>query len=760
MIPIAEYRTHHLRSASGGIIAELVIVAAVLVVGFAYVDVPLNNALLIGIAITLQAAFGTLLLTRILSGLKGSVLLLLGPGVIVGGSLSFALFQGVGRGWFGAVLVTATGLLSSFRLVRSTPWQLQKTERLWLITQILGLSAFALTWEFGELLPVAIACFAFGIFAGQSPRLPKLVEKLVGVVAVGVIFVTFLARKDYWWLVSDDYLFFEAMSRHITKAGVLADWGVFDLSRYHWFAYGWSGLLNFLGGNPEPFVTLTRVMPAVYSLALGASLMLICEKFAGAAKMHHLSILPAWTIVALHRMDWSGTSTSGVYSALAALATTIALELSTTNSLRKRLVLYTLWLPIITLTKLPASFAILVAFSLLEVWISAPNLRCGKRLLLLVPAPFIIAFIAVTTISLAGGILGRWSFVSVNSGLGQLAQFGPVFAGLGLVLQKLWIWIPICVGLLWVKQNSLPPTKQLARGLLYCTVPLFSLAIFLDVKVSANANNTEYFSGPMYFLSSAALLMLAPAPNMMLARTRLSIGFMICVVTLFAVGYLWERLEFAVRLWKFIGTQVPEWDGLNVALPQWVSADGRVAITVALVTMTLAGRRNGKWQLTAILAALFALTAFTLYSYVDHARGELSRNRSVDEIESNIGATEIQSVGHWLARNSQSTAKIATNHLVDSNGGELADYSLAVWSNRTYLVLGPRFVPDSPAKKLAVDLSLRFAENPTKTLCRSLAEQGVDWFVVDQRLTKTQSWQVCATTAFESANLKVLRLKP
>ncbi|NDA01590.1 MAG: hypothetical protein EBY98_07705, partial [Acidimicrobiia bacterium] len=75
MIPIAEYRTHHLRSASGGIIAELVIVAAVLVVGFAYVDVPLNNALLIGIAITLQAAFGTLLLTRILSGLKGSVLL-------------------------------------------------------------------------------------------------------------------------------------------------------------------------------------------------------------------------------------------------------------------------------------------------------------------------------------------------------------------------------------------------------------------------------------------------------------------------------------------------------------------------------------------------------------------------------------------------------------------------------------------------------------------------------------------------------------
>jgi len=742
------------------VLAELVVVATVLAAGFAYLDVPIDNALLIGIAVTLQAAFGTVVLTRILAGVKGSVLLLLGPGVIVGGALSFALFQIAGRGWFGAVLVTAAGLLSSFRLVRSTPWQLQKTERLWLILQILGLAAFALTWEFGELLPVAIACFTFGIFASQSPRFPKLVKWLVGVAATGCAFASYLLRQKYWWLVTDDYLFFEAMARHITKAGVLANWGAFNLSKYHWLAYGWSGLLTFVGGNPDTFVTITRVMPALYSIALGVSLILICENFAGATKRHHLSILPAWTVVALHRMDWSGTSTSGVYTALAALTATVLLELSSTNSLRKRFFLYTLWLPIIALTKLPASFAILVACSLLEVWNSAPNVRRDKRLLLLISAPFVISFLTVATIYLASGVLGRWSFVSVNPSLGQLAQFGPVFAGLGLALQKLWIWIPSIVGLLWAIKNSPPPTKYLAQGLLYSAVPLFSLALCLDVKVSANANNSEYFSGPMYFLGSAALLILVPSSNMMWARTRLPFGYMTCGITLFAGGYLWERLELAMRIWRFIGTSIFELDGLRVSLLQWVSADGRVVIAIALAATTLAGSRNGKWQPTVMFAAFLTLTTFTLYGYVDHARDELSRKRSVDEIVSNIGATEIRRVGHWLATNSQPTAKIATNHLVDSNANELSDYALAVWSDRTYLVLGPRFVPDSPAKRRAVDLSLRFAESPTKSLCRSLLRQGVEWFVVDQRLTKNRSWQVCATTAYQSENFEVLQLEP
>jgi hypothetical protein len=760
LISLAGFRTFRRQLSFGGVVAEVLFVALVLVATFTYLDVPLGNALLIGVTLTLQAALGTVVLMRILSGVKGSLLLLMGPGVIVGGALSFGLFQIVGRGWLGLVATTAAGLVAMSRLVRSTPWQPLESKRLWLISQILGLAALALTWEFGELLPVAIACFVFGFFTSDSPHFPSTVRWLVGIAASGVIIAAFFLRQDYWWLVTDDYQFFEVMSRHITESGVLANWGVSNWAKYHWLSYGWSGLLNFSGGNPEGFVTLTRVMPALYSLALGASLMLISASFVFAAKVQFLTMLPAWTIVALHRLDWSGTSTSGVYTVIAAVTAAVVLELSTTNSFGRRVAIYGIGLPIIALTKLPSLFAVFIAFTLIEVWNSSRRTSQVKRLLLLVPAPFAVTALVTAAISVTGSVIGGWNLVSVNPNLGQLSEFGPSFAATGLLLQKLWIWVPVLVGVLWAMQRSLQPPKNIIRGLAYFAIPLLFMALVLDIKIFGNANTAEYFSGPMYFLGSFVLLPLVPRPIVLRIKTQLRAAALVCSVALFAAGYFWARLELAVEMWDFIGVQTFQWNGLKVVLLQWVSADGRFALALVLLVSILIGFWNTNWRRTCLISALFVLPAYTLSGFVEFSGSELTRERSIEELAGNIGSNEIQDVGVWLKNNTNPASLIATNYIVGSNGGELSDYSLAVWSDRPFLVLGPRFVGQSPAKERAVALALRFANNPTKDVCRSLSKQGVQWFVIDLRLTGTRSWETCTTTAYESKNFLVLRLTP
>jgi hypothetical protein len=286
------------------------------------------------------------------------------------------------------------------------------------------------------------------------------------------------------------------------------------------------------------------------------------------------------------------------------------------------------------------------------------------------------------------------------------------------------------------------------------------MALVWDIKIFANANTAEYFSGPMYFLGSFVLLPLVPRPIVLRIETQLRAAALVCSVALFAAGYFWARLELAVEMWDFIGVHLFQSNGSKVTLLQWVSADGRFAIALVFLVSILIGFWSTNWQRACVVAALFALPTFTIYGYFDFSRDELARERSVNELAANLGSKEIQDVGLWLKNNTGPASLIATNHIVSSNGGELSDYSLAVWSDRPFLVLGPRFVGQSPAKERAVALALRFANNPTKDVCRSLSGQGVQWFVIDLQLTGTRSWETCTTTAYESKNFLVLQLTP
>ena len=365
------------RVLSRSVISELLLLAGVFATSFAYLDVPLWNALLFSVAVVSQAAFGTVILTRILKGVPASLLLLLGPGLILGGALSFALFQIFARGALGLVVVVMVGVASVVYLLRTPNWQPLESERLWILGQVVGLAALALTWEFPELLPVAIAFFVLGFITGDMFPAPRWIKQIAVAIATAVIITPLFFRQEYWWIVTDDYQILEVQMRHYTESGIFAMWGEHDWRRYHWLSHGWGGLLNQLGGTPEVFTTLTRVMPFVYCAALAASLILLTSTLTQKTKFSMAFLVTAWTVVAINRFDWSAPSTGGSLS-VAATAVSVGLLAFTAGVDRsRRFFLALLILAIATLTKFPSMFGILLFFLAMEVFISSKKRRPG-----------------------------------------------------------------------------------------------------------------------------------------------------------------------------------------------------------------------------------------------------------------------------------------------------------------------------------------------------------------------------------------------
>ena len=739
-------------------VADLVSVVAVFTAAFGYLEVPYGNALLIGFAVSLHAAFGTYVLTRVFTGVTHPLLFLIGPGLIVGGALSFALFQLVGRGLLGLAAVGVAGLASALRLANNSGWRTNDKGRFWTISQLVGLAALAMTWEFGELLPVAAGLFICGFFTASSPRYPRVVRWLAIVLAGGLAVIPLLLRRPFWWLVTDDYQLFEVMSRHFTRDGVFAGWGDDNWLRYHWLSYAWSGLLNYFGGSPDAFVTLTRVMPVTYSLSLGASLLLVAAHLSSDRSISRLAMLSAWAIVALNRLDWSGTSTSGVYAALAAFVALAVTQFYFGSSRSARFGLCTIGALVISLTKMPSFFAFLVFVMLFETWIETSRWRFAVRNALRVFAMIIVTVLVVAAIAVVGNKVGGWDFGVGNASLGELGQFGDWFAVLGLVFGNFWWWIAILVAAVWMPLGGDSRAERLAKGLAYVALPLALVALISDLRVLAPRNTAQYVSDPTYFLASLVLLPSTQRLARSLGRWVVRLSVVLSGV-LVGAGFLWERQGLGVKLWDHLGTTTFQWNPQKVEVLQSVTADGRFALALTALPIALVGLLFVQARHLLLISLPLALATFTIIGYTEHSMDEFARERSAEEIASNYGSEDVRAVGDWLSQNSSYSDIVATNYLVGATtGGSISDFVLAVWSDREFLVLGPQLGADPRENDPEISASLDFAERASDETCRELLNRGVRWFIVDLRLTETRAWTRCASQVFTRGDFVVLRL--
>ena len=739
---------------------DMTLVAGLFVVALTYLDVPFWNALLFGPAITLQAAVGVVVLTRLLKGVPGSLLLLLGPGLILGGALSFAIFQLVGRGALGLVVVVAVGIGAVAILTSSTTWQPLSASRMWTLGQILGLAALALTWEFPELLPVAAAFFILGFFAGDSPTVPSWLAWTVGALGFVAIALVPILRQDYWWLITDDYKFFEVLSFHITKSGPLADWGVGNFGKYHWLSYGWTGLLNVLGGNPEIFTTSTRVMPLVYSTALAASLFLITSTLRQKIERVTLVLIPVWGVLAINRLDWSGLSSAGVYAVIAATAATTVLAHNSNQIFARRIFLYFCFGLIVGLTKLPSVFATALVVLVFEASILTKHFQLRYRIPLLFGTALAGSLATLPLVLVLGNFIENFQVVTINPGLGQLAEFGPRFALFALLAKNLIIVVSTTVAVgLALRNYRATPTARWSDALL--GLALFQIVgLVLDVKVHGNANAHEYFSGPMYFVASLAIILSSSATVNGALIIRTTKGAVLAATGLSLAGLLWTRMNLNEVLWSFLGLRLLNWNERKVILVQYFTA-GMVngAATAALILLPLLvifGRRSVRLLQLGLLTSVIFLT---LYAYSESASSEISRIRNPEELASYLGSPNAQNIGMWVKSNTDDEQLVATNYLYDHETGRpLSDFSLAAWAQREFLVLGPIFLPDFDSHISDVEASIQFGLAPSAASARDLTRRGVNWFIVDKWNTSFTDWRRDWDVKYENDRFLVVKL--
>ena len=748
------------RVLSRSVVTELLLLAGVLAAAFAYLDVPFWNALLFSVAVVSQAAFGTVVLTRILRGVPASLLLLLGPGLILGGALSFALFQIVARGVIGLVVVIMVGAASVVYLLRTPNWQLLGSERLWILGQVVGLAALALTWEFAELLPVAIAFFVLGFVTGDMFTTPRWVKQLAVSIAAVIIVAPLFFRQEFWWIVTDDYQVLEVQMRHYTESGVFAMWGEHDWRKYHWLSHGWGGLLNQLGGTPEVFTTLTRVMPFVYCAVLAASLILLTSTLLRKTKFSMTLLITVWAVVAINRFDWSAPSTGGSLSVAATAVSVGLLALTAGVNRSRRFFLALLILAIATLTKFPSMFGILLFFLALEVFIFSKKRRPGA-LTTSVTLWILLGLIVIAPMLYVASITaGGFEIAPVNPRLGSLGNYGVSLTFLLLLLSKFWFVVPLVISLVLKPKGGHQTSVSPLSSFLMMLAPFAVFGLFLEIAIAPiNSNGHEYFSAPFYLIASISLLAwLKSSQELSALRTTRHRNLLISSF-LVLLGLIWAQLFNVERLSSLLGHRILDQSD-RAPLISFILSDGRTGVAFAAVAIFGFCRFFEPAKLRTVLLPLFlAWTLLTFSNYLPKFLNSLKAEATVSEPSILYGSTDLKAVGLWLKVGTEQSDTIATNYLRNQAGELISDYSLAVWSERTFFVLGPRFFSESQGQILATRVSEQFAETASIQSAKKLWASGVRWFVVDTALVSRDKWNERADEKYRAGRFVILSLR-
>ena len=719
------------------------ITTALIALVFVYLAIPVWQAALLALHLAMQAAIGLVVISKLLRGISISLQTFWGPGLVLGSALSVLGFQLAGRGFVGLVVVSVFGVCAIGFIVRQQSRSLQLLNHWREVFGVLGASTLGLSWEFQEFLPIAVVSLALLYAPSGSDWSRRAARCLLGLAATAVTVWIYVRRPENWWYITDDYNFFEVMARHVTTSGPFANWGTVNWGQYHWLSYAWGGLLNELGARPEVFVTLTRVMPFVYTLSLVCSLLYFVQSSSVRPRDIQQSFIPVLAIIAINRMDWSGTSTAGVYAVLAAITALLPMIVNHPPTLFRRLVVYAVFFPIISFTKLPSVFAACTVIAIAELILLGKS-KQDPRIFGTTSIALVVGSLIFLLIYPLGKLIGSFTFAMYNPSLGSIAEIGFLGAIFALVLLK----SPILIGGLLSLRASDGARKANSHGqFISMLLPLITFGWFADAAILSYGNSHEYFSGPYYFAASLSLIAVLTSTQHLPVLQQNTWAL---TAILLVGGYIG-----AATLARMPALNVRGFDTFRLLLTESVVVQ---ALLISVIFVVLPRVRQFPPASFAV-TSLIALTLLTVTYRSGDALAALSSRSTPSEASVTQQKSESQVIGEWLRSQTDAKATIATNHLFIPGSQTLSgDYSLAAHSQRTFLVLGPIFPGETAASIAAVELSREFAISPTVSNRDQLLGLGVDYFVIDLASTPVRSWGDLASVKFQTISFWILQL--
>ena len=128
-------------------------------------------------------------------------------------------------------------------------------------------------WYWSSVVGVAVAASGAFVVVGATTVPSRRARSSIGVlVVVGAASVAIATRPATWWIEDSDYGFFEALGVSASR------WGAGENAlaigypiRYHWFVYGWTGMVDRIVGAP-PWIVLSRAGLVVGALLVTTQL--------------------------------------------------------------------------------------------------------------------------------------------------------------------------------------------------------------------------------------------------------------------------------------------------------------------------------------------------------------------------------------------------------------------------------------------------------------------------------------------------------
>jgi hypothetical protein len=727
--------TRALKSVNGSAPLALIFL---LWMAFGIFGIPAVNAFFTAVVIVLQCLLGIHLLCAIFPTFEFSVTGLVGPGFVVGSTIWVVPVQLAGSGAQLNFAVALTLLALLIHLVRRSKLKID-----WSITDdFLGISGLAfviMSNEWNQMIFVAIlllvALLIKNLLLLSTTQKTVLCWTLIAAAGISLLWGLQI-QGPFWWIVTDDYSYYESLQIHLRDFGIWEPWGPSNISQYHWLNPAWVGQVSQIT-FADDWVTLTRVAPIVFSLAISATTIELIKHFLVSDVLkyaHFLMIIGCAFLFLVLRIDFSGTSTYGVF----AVAATTILTLIKCVENPKAPAGWLLSLVMIFATTFAKLFSLPVVLCIASALLCASVTR-GQRQLLTVLCGTAFASLVLYVGALiwlgqrlSNGYEGGWS-VNVPNIATAARRLLPLTGSVA---------VPVLLSMVILargKRASFCETVLLFGS--FITLSLAFLAHLLIVPGFAITSD-EYFMKPaLYFALLIVVCVIATTTNRSVIAgailgTALSIGLIQQFGAVKMIIALLPQSLVAVTRAELLTTQ-------NWPVPVSMA----VGIGIALLVVKK-DREFGSYLSVALLGTVLV---FFVHLGVDRAEYSLRKDnspwasRETSMVRSVLGDTDLVDVGAWIEANTPRNSVIATNdlcardsskRLLLSDATELAcaffgvDYTLGHATKRRFLLLGPRFAYENPELRDSyMSVSLRFGQTPTLEIQQDLLKLGVDYFV-------------------------------
>jgi len=517
---------------------------------------------------------------------------------------------------------------------------------------------------------------------------------------------------------SDDQVFHETMSNSLVKHGLVSNMAAAGSEiRYHWFSLLWTGSLAELTDS-SPFAVTLHALPlfCIFSTIL---LVVALSRFIGPS--NHTALLSVCILFfgnsLFDNIPFYFTFSSTNLFSIVVLLSTFIIFVRFYESPTLRLLIFLISLAtVLTLSKAPYMAVLMLGVFSLLFLMRGVSTREQRFVVFAVSIIFFTIFSLCYVIFLRADWFNAKYVIQLNFANGEGVLSVVAFLGiLSFVVSRLSI-----VHGLWNRDFAVSRvTSVLCVGVSAASLSRF----LLDGKSSEN------------HLLAVAITLSAP----MIAHTliRLQSNLNISLQTKIVI-YLFTILSSLGLLLDF--PNFFHHHDVKISQARFMQSAHPALSTISAVVVSIFFIRRD-FVRTVKFAVVLGLSASCLVAYFSHS-SIVIRSDSGEQVAL---VSEVVLFG-WINQNTSHDSLFATNrYLCHSESYCAYDDSsqlLSALSRRSVYIEGPRFVtgghPYANWVKERIELSIGFADNPTNANTALLKSLGVDYFLLDERFTKTR----------------------